>query len=362
MDHPACHHPPNGITNRFMDSSNPTAVDKIFNAHILILHGEEEMAIQLVLQQLIAEYTRDGMADLNLSRLDGKTVARNDLHNHLHLLPFGVEKRLVILENPLSLAKNKEEQENFIQLLDTLPPTTRLVMIILDEWIRVQKKWLWQSLKPNHWLMDWLAQNTGKAILQEFRLPGIQEMNVWIDTEVKRQGGAIENQACRELASAFGTETRLLNREIEKLLIFTERKRPITVTDVRELCVPLEREDIFAMMDAIALGDARTALRLLDISLQNQPEPVILTMIVNHFRQLIIAAEMSAEGISYSEIGHELNKPEFVAEKLVVQSRRFGIERLEEIYQRLVDLDEDIKNSRTSGDLALELFVAELAR
>lgn len=344
-----------------MDSSNPAAENKLIDVPILILHGEEEMAIQLVLQQLITDFTRDGMADLNLSRLDGKTVSRNDLHNHLHLLPFGIEKRLVILENPLSLAKNKEEQENFIHLLDTLPPTTRLVMMIPDEWIRVQKKWLWQTLKPNHWLMDWLAQNTAKAILQDFRLPDIQNMNQWIEGEVTRQGGTIERQACRELASAFGTETRLLSREIDKLLIFTERERPITVADVHELCIPLEQEDIFALMDAIALGNARTALRLLDISLQNQPEPVILTMIVNHFRQLIIAAEMSVEGFSFEEIGRELTKPAFVAEKLVIQSRRFPMSRLEDIYQRLVDLDEDIKNSRTPGDLALELFVAELA-
>lgn len=345
-----------------MQPTDNVAMNTGSDAHILILHGEEEMAIQLVLQQILADFARDGMADLNLSRLDGKMVSWNDLHNHLHLLPFGVEKRLVILENPLSLVKNKEDQEKFIQLLDTLPPTTRLVMVIPDEWIRIQKKWLWQSLKPNHWLMDWLAQNSAKAILQEFHLPVIQKMNDWIDAEVKRQGGTIEGQACRELSSAFGTETRLLSREIEKLLIFTERKRPITVTDVRELCVPLDREDIFAMMDAIASGDARSALRLLDISLQNQPEPVILSMIVNHFRQLIIAAEMSSERSSYAEIGRELNRPEFVAEKLVLQSRRFKGDRLEEIYQRLVDLDEDIKDNRTPGDLALELFVAELAR
>lgn len=345
-----------------MQPTISTAVDKRFDANILILHGEEELAIQLVLQQLLADFGRDGMADLNLSRLDGKTVSRNDLHNHLHLLPFGVEKRLVILENPLSLAKNKEEQENFIQLLDTLPPTTRLVMIILDDWIRLQKKWLWQSLKPNHWLMDWLAQNSGKAFLQDFHLPGIQEMNGWIDVEVKRQGGTIEDQACRELSSAFGTETRLLSREIEKLLIFTERKRPITVADVRELCIPLEREDIFAMTDAISLGDARTALRLLDISLQNQPEPVILTMIVNHFRQLLIISEMIGESISPEEMARELGKQDWLISKLIKQARRFKIDRLDEIYRRLVDLDEDIKDYRTPGDLALELFVAELAR
>ena len=49
----------------------------------------------------------DGMAGLNLSRLDGQTVSKNDLHNHLHLLPFGAEKRLVILDNALAQAKYK---------------------------------------------------------------------------------------------------------------------------------------------------------------------------------------------------------------------------------------------------------------
>lgn len=345
-----------------MDSSLSAGVDKRPDSHILILHGEEEMGIQLALQQLLADFTRDTLADLNLSRLDGKAVTRVDLHSHLHLLPFGSEKRLVILENPLSQAKNKDEQKYFMQLLDTLPPTTRLVMVIPDEWVRTQGKWTWQGLKPGHWLMDWLAQNTSKAIRQEFRLPDIQGMSAWVEAEVKRQGGTIEKQACQELVSAFGTETRLLNREIEKLLIFTGRERSVTVADVRELCVPLEHEDIFAMTDAIVRGDAHNALRLLDVSMKKQPEPIILTMIVNHFRQLIIAAEMTSEGFTPNEIGYEMKKPGFVAEKLALQSRRFKIERLEEIYQRLVGLDEDIKDNRMPGDLALELFVAELAR
>jgi len=116
------------------------------------------------------------------------------------------------------------------------------------------------------------------------------------------------------------------------------------------------------MTDAIAQGNAHLALRLLDISLNNQPEAVILTMIVGHFRQLIIALEMNAEGLSSEQIGHELNKPEFVAQKLVRQSQRFTMARLEEIYQRLEELDEQIKDSRIPPDLALQLFVAELAR
>ena len=150
--------------------------------------------------------------------------------------------------------------------------------------------------------------------------------------------------------------------EIEKLLTYTNREKAVTSEDVREVSSPVDREDIFAMVDAIASGDAKTALRLLDISLQKQPEPIVFAMIVGQFRQLIIAAEMVAERRSAIEIAREVKKPDFVGSKLINQVRRFTQAELEDIYQRLVLLDMQIKDYRMPSDLALELFVAEMAR
>jgi DNA polymerase III subunit delta len=344
-----------------MEMTESAAAEKLLDQDVIILHGEEEVALQLTLRQILAGVPQDGTADLNLSRLDGLTVSNDDLHNHLHLLPFGAEKRLAILDNAFAQAKTKEDQQEFIRLLDSLPPTTRLVLVIPDEWVRERKEWIWRVLKKQPWLTSWISEHQQTAIMLDFRLPSAREMNAWIKDEVTRQSGAIDDSANRELALFVGTETLLASREIEKLLIHTERKRPITVQDVRELCVPLEREDIFAMTDAIAEGNTRTALRLLDISLKNQPEPVILTMIVGQFRQLIVALEMAADGISYDQIGQEMKKPGFVVEKLVRQARRFGMPRLEEIFQQLADLDAQIKDNRMPADLALEMFVAQMA-
>jgi len=345
-----------------MDISQSPEVDGLLEHAIILLHGEEEVAIQRFLQQILADSQMAGMADLNLSRLDGQTISKADLYNHLHLYPLGSEKRLVILENALTQIKTTQDQMDFIHLLNSLPPTTQLVLVIPDEWRRTQSKWDWQVMSKNSWLTEWLQANEQKAALLEYRLPSPLEMADWIKVEVERQGGTIEQSACRALAVDLGSETRLASQEIEKLLIYTERRRPITIKDVHELCVPLEREDIFAMTDAIAQGNAHLALRLLDISLNNQPEAVILTMIVGHFRQLIIVFEMYAEGLSSEQIGRELIKPASVAQKLVQQSQRFTMARLEEIYQRLEELDEQIKDSRIPPDLALQLFVAELAR
>lgn len=338
-----------------------SAAEKLLHYDVIILHGEEEVAIRLILQKILAGVSSNDTAGLNLSRLDGLTVSKADLHNHLHLLPFGAEKRLVILDNALAQTKTRENQQEFVHLLNSLPPTTRLVMIIPDEWVREHQEWNWHVLRMQSWLINWISEHQQSALLMDFRLPSAREMEKWITDEVNRQGGAIDNNASRELALTVGTETRLASQEIEKLLIHTERKRPITAEDVRELCVPLEREDIFAMTDAIAEGNTRTALRLLEISLKNQPEPVILTMIVGQFRQLIIAFEMATDGIAFEQIGLEMKKPKFVVEKLVRQARRFGMSRLEEIYQQLADLDAQIKDNRMPADLALEMFVADVA-
>jgi len=336
--------------------------EQLRSTNIVILHGEEEIGIQQDVKMLLASVKSDGMTELNLSRLDGRTITKNELHNHMYLLPFGVEKRLVVLTNALAQVKTKDEQEGLAKLLDFLPPTTQLVMLIPDSETFEKGKKKWVVLSKHTWLTNWLNSNSGKAIILHFPLPYSQAMTEWIVDETKRQGGEIEARASAELANVLGNDTLLISHEIEKLLIYTARERAITSEDVRELCSPVDREDIFAMVDAIAKGDAKTALRLLDISLQKQPEPYVFAMIVGHFRQLIIAAEMVSERCSAEEIAREVRKPNFVGTKLVNQVRCFTLPELEEIYQRLVLLDMQIKDNQTPPDLALELFVAEMAR
>jgi DNA polymerase-3 subunit delta len=330
--------------------------EKLRRANIVVLHGDEEVAIQQAVQFLLSSVQSGGMAEFNLSQLDGRSITKNELHNHLHLLPFGSERRLVILTHALTQMKTKDMQEEFAELLDSLPPTTQLVMLIPDSEIseRGQKKW--QVLSKHKWLSDWLATNEEMVYFQHFRLPNPHEMTGWILQEAQRLDGKIESRAAADLANALGNDTLLVNKEIDKLLIYTARERAITPEDVRELCSPVDR------VDAIASGNANTALRLLDISLQKQPEPLVFAMIVGHFRQLIIAAEMVLEGRSAMEIAREVRKPDFVGSKLVNQVRRFTLTELEDIYQRLVLLDMQIKDNRMPPDLALELFVAEMAR
>jgi DNA polymerase III delta subunit len=105
------------------------AAEKLRSVNVVVLHGDEEVAIQQVVQMLLASVQTDGMADLNLSRLDGRSIPKNELHNHLYLLPFGAERRLVILAHALAQVKTQADKDEFGKLLESLPNTTQLVMI-----------------------------------------------------------------------------------------------------------------------------------------------------------------------------------------------------------------------------------------
>jgi DNA polymerase III delta subunit len=52
----------------------------------------------------------------------------------------------------------------------------------------------------------------------------------------------------------------------------------------------------------------------------------------------------------------------FVAEKTTQQAGRFSIESLENIYHRLLNIDEGVKTSQVTLDLALDTLVVELTR
>ena len=330
--------------------------------NLIILHGDEEIAIQKEVHGFIAPLQESGLADFNLSRLDGRSVSLSELQSHTQLLPLGSTQRLVILSHALTMVKSESSQDEFLKLLDHLPPSTQFVMLIPDSQATRRGERYWVNLEKEVWFNQWLKKNTEKVILKHFPLPNEREMARWILQEADCQGGKFEPRAANELAADIGNDTLLVSQEIAKLISYAGNERPVKAEDVRTLSSPVGREDIFRMMDSIAEGDARTALRLLDISLQNQSENAIFPMIVRHFRQLISAAEIVAEGGTASMVQNELKIPSFVAEKLARQAHRFTLKQLDFIYQRLSSLDVQMKDGKTPPELALELFVAELAR
>ena len=63
------------------------------------------------------------------------------------------------------------------------------------------------------------------------------------------------------------------------------------------------------------------------------------------------------------EIRRELHiSRDFIVEKLLAQSARFGFDELEAIVRRIAEIDQAVKTGRTKAVLALELLVLEICQ
>jgi DNA polymerase III subunit delta len=330
---------------------------------VYIFHGDDPYAIRRHIEALIQHMGDAALADLNTTRLDGRQANDDELFSAANSLPFLSERRVVILSHPFVRIQSDAARKRFLALLNGLPESTALCLVVEDEFVRKGRDWDWKSLPSlkTQWMRKWMNEVGKRAFYQLCQLPSINEMPEWVRKEARRQGGQFSPDAAKALVSHVANDTRLASLEVEKLLVFVDFKRPIEVEDVEDLTAQAGQADVFNMVDALAAGDARQALGQLHRLLETQEPLSLFGMIVRQFRLLIQARELIDEGRG-GQLAEELHLAKFVADKLFQQARRFQMPQLEDLYHRLLLMDEAMKTSQMPSDLVLDTFVAGLAR
>jgi DNA polymerase-3 subunit delta len=191
-------------------------------------------------------------------------------------------------------------------------------------------------------------------------MPQMKDMAQWIQARAKTQGGVFTRPAAVELAELVGTEPRLADQEIIKLLTYVNYRRPVEREDVHHLTADTREGDIFILVDALGNRNTKAAMAMLQ-RLLDQDEPLnIFAMIVRQFRLLMQAREILDRNGVAVDVARELRLHPYVADKIGAQSRRFSTSVLELIYHRMLEIDRMIKSSQMPADLELETFVAAL--
>jgi DNA polymerase-3 subunit delta len=298
------------------------------------------------------------MADLNTTRYDGREASEEVVRSAANSMPFLSDRRMVILTHPFARLTTEAARVRFRELLDGLPESTALVLIIEDSFERRD----WSRLRQDHWLRRWFEAAGPRAYYQLCQLPPHSSMPEWVRKEARSLGGQFSSEAAAALVSHIGNDTRTASLEIEKLLLYVDRQRPVEAQDVEELSTQTAQADVFQMVDAMSAGNASLALNLLHRLMEEEDELNLFGMIVRQFRLLLVGREMFAEGRTSADFAKGLARNEFVARKSMEQARRFSQDRLDSIYHRLLEIDEGVKTGQTSLPVALDVLVVELAR
>ena len=336
-----------------------------------ILHGDDEFSLSERLAELRTSLSGDdqAMAELNTTILDGNRTTLGELRHACDSIPFMAAHRLVIVRGLLGhLVPGKKGKgrrapqekapaarqaflKDLAAYLPGLPPSTHLIFV--ED----------QALRDSHPVLK-VAQTQGnqRATIEYRRLPKQETLSGWIQRRVGSNGGDFSREASERLAALVGRDLRLLDQEIDKLLLYADG-RQVTVEDVRALVSLARQADIFDLVDCVGRRETDWAMRVLHRMLEEGAEPLyLLAMLARQVRILIQVKELYEQRLPPQQIAKRIKQHPFVVEKGLKQARNFSPDQLIAAHQCLVETDWKIKTGKVEPVLALDLLVVSLTR
>lgn len=192
----------------------------------------------------------------------------------------------------------------------------------------------------------------------------------WAIQTAQTQGVELQADAARELVDALHSDLMRIASELEKLTLFVEQKKQITLHDVEQMVVSAKQRSLYQLTDAISAHDPARALELLHGLLnasEGGEDGAIghLHMLARTFRQMLVVLEKNvrdSRGI-WQALWPGFRVPPFVVDDLIHQARRYSSRRdLMQMLERVARADVEIRSSPPDKSLVLERMVLDLAK
>ncbi|HLN19012.1 MAG TPA: DNA polymerase III subunit delta [Patescibacteria group bacterium] len=322
---------------------------------VIFLYGEDDFRSRAKLLEIRQKYLESDKSGSGLSCFDFDEKAKvEDMISVFGMPNLLAPKRLVIVKNIIfaGLLDAQKKMAEYLKRNKNIFSDKDLVVVF----------WEKDSLKKNNSLFKILS-GSKDVKKQEFgRLSGIK-INQWALQKLKEidEKSAISKTALEKLVISCGSDSAILNGEIQKLISYADG-RMITERDVELLTKSKIEGNIFSAIDALGENNKRSAMKLLHDNIEKGEDPFyIFSMIVYQFRNMLKIADLKERGMgSEYEISRMIKMHPFVIRKTLAQTSVFTFERLKKIYGKLMRFDMAVKTGKIDMNLALDRFVAEV--
>jgi len=325
---------------------------------VYLWYGEETFLIRQARELLKQKVLPPGLLDFNLDLVDGKKASPAKIVELCLNLPVMAPKRLVFVEEApwfgrkarggeteAKEAPKDGEVQALLDYLDDPNPECVLVFVAgsaVDQRLKLVKK----------------IKATGQVV--EFKPLKGMEINRWAENILASRGLKASRSALDYLGALVGSDLGALTSEIDKIATYLEPGQELTPEVVLKLVPKTAETVIFDVADALAGKDVSTALELARDMLASGEPPVRLAfMIARQYRLMIAAKSLGEPGMKRQVLAERMGVHPFVAEKALMQSKKYSFEELLKALEILLNLDASLK-SGPDPVKALELSFLEL--
>ncbi|HEA84654.1 MAG TPA: DNA polymerase III subunit delta [Candidatus Wildermuthbacteria bacterium] len=252
--------------------------------------------------------------------------------------------KILVLKDAL---QNNELSEKLIELKDILKKTEHT--IIFFEAGKVDSK---------NSLVKFLKRTADIEVFES--LKG-QKLRDWILAEFASFGIQPTAELVGSLAQELGDNLWECTNEIAKVAAFTADSKKAGKEDLIQLRNSKLSVEIFPTIDAIAARNKKRSLELIARHLDQGDSPMhLLSMIAYQFRNILIVKDMEARKVPYGSIPRQSGLHPFVARKCSSLARSFKKDELQEIHEKIFQVDLSLKTGRADMESALQSLLLSL--
>ena len=198
-----------------------------------------------------------------------------------------------------------------------------------------------------------LIKEAQKNHLYHFDRLSPQQAELYVQSKLD-----IDNQSAGLLAKNCGYDVARMNNEIDKL---SQLDKDITVETIMELIKPPLEDQIFEMMNNVALRQKQRAFKLYNDLLDNKESPVkIVVLLYNQFRSLFLVQSMQQK--RNDEIAKKIGVTSWQVKNIRNLIGRFSDERLAKHLKDIQQTEINIKTGKVNPKIGLDLLMVRLLK
>jgi len=260
---------------------------------------------------------------------------------------LGGGRRLVRIQHaPDGIAKAVEA------LLKNLPPSDSLLLIEAGDLEKRSKLRALCESAATAIAIPCYVENTGDRI---------RTINEILSAEKL----AVPREVAQLLADILPPDRSALRSELDKLALYARGQKAITLADVQAVVQDAGAAELDDLVNAVALGDAKTVAQVLQRLFAEQAAPVmILRAAQRHFLRLQQARGLMSEGLNAAEAVKKLQPPVFwkYQDQMVKQLQRWSPAALHTALGQLMQAEAAVKQTGTPDAALCGTVVLALAK
>lgn len=302
-----------------------------------LYHGNENYISLREAQREISKLKQD--TSTIIEHIDASTKKPEDFVDTISSQNLFSPRKIFFVKR---IYKNRNKELIIEYLLENLEKTDITLIIWEDQKINGTTKYL-KFFKKNNSIEEYDKLNRRSFVS-------------WAKKEVESTDLKFTPDSLNLLCELTNYEPERFLKELEKLILTEEKE--ITKEMLEKNTADTLEFDIWKFIDKLnSEKDNKEAVKILERLLNQNIDPnYIIAMIARNLRLIVLTQSLIQKRTNTKDIASILKIPPFTVYPLLNASKKYTFERLKLLYEKLSNLDYEIKIGRIEAKLGLSLF------